>query len=135
MVARRAGVSPQTVSDPINSPGMLRPETLERVRRAIGEMGYRPSRAAQTLRTRSSRLIGYGIQPAAAGQPVLDGYEELIAQHEVDGFVLSGTDRGNPRLGRCPRRLGHGRRGRTHRRPGPPRDRLPRLGTRYLRRR
>ncbi|WP_433446937.1 LacI family DNA-binding transcriptional regulator [Streptomyces sp. CA-142005] len=127
MVARRAGVSPQTVSNAINSPEMLRPETLERVRRAIDEMGYRPSRAAQTLRTRSSKLIGYGIQPAPAGQPVLDrflhalsqaadeagyrillfacppggpsldGYEELLAQHEVDGFVLSGTDRGDPR--------------------------------------
>jgi DNA-binding LacI/PurR family transcriptional regulator len=127
MVARRAGVSPQTVSNAINSPGMLRPETLERVSRVIDEMGYRPSRAAQTLRTRSSKLIGYGIQHAPfshpvldrflhalsqaadeagyrillfagpSGAPTLDGYEELLDQHEVDGFVLSGTDRGDPR--------------------------------------
>ncbi|MFC5218938.1 LacI family DNA-binding transcriptional regulator [Streptomyces coerulescens] len=127
MVARQAGVSPQTVSNAINSPDMLRPETLERVRRVIDEMGYRPSRAAQTLRTRSSKLIGYGIQPALSSSPVLDrflhalsqaadeagyrillfacppgapaleGYEELLNQHEVDGFVLSGTDRGDPR--------------------------------------
>ncbi|MFF4550606.1 LacI family DNA-binding transcriptional regulator [Streptomyces sp. NPDC001435] len=127
MVARQAGVSPQTVSNAINSPDLLRPETLERVRRAIEEMGYRPSRAAQTLRTRSSKLIGYGIQPATSSHPVLDqfmhalsraadeagyrillfasppggptlgGYEELLNQHEVDGFVLSGTDRGDPR--------------------------------------
>ncbi|MFE6937756.1 LacI family DNA-binding transcriptional regulator [Streptomyces chartreusis] len=127
MVARRAGVSSQTVSNAINSPDMLRPETLERVRRVIDEMGYRPSRAAQTLRTRSSKLIGYGIQPTPASSPVLDrflhalsqaaddagyrillfasppggptlaGYEELLDQHEVDGFVLSGTERGDPR--------------------------------------
>ncbi|MFF3820146.1 LacI family DNA-binding transcriptional regulator [Streptomyces bluensis] len=127
MVARRAGVSSQTVSNAINSPDLLRPETLERVRRVIDEMGYRPSRAAQTLRTRSSKLIGYGIQPAAFSYPVLDrflhavsqaaeeagyrillfacppggptleGYEELLDQHEVDGFVLSGTERGDPR--------------------------------------
>ncbi|MFE2041455.1 LacI family DNA-binding transcriptional regulator [Streptomyces sp. NPDC059477] len=126
-VAARAGVSPQTVSNAINSPDLLRPETLERVRRVIEETGYRPSRAAQTLRTRSSRLIGYGIQPAHSSSPVLDrflhalsqaadaagyrillfaspdggpsleGYEELLDQHEVDGFVLSGTDRADPR--------------------------------------
>ncbi|MCZ7431351.1 LacI family DNA-binding transcriptional regulator [Streptomyces sp. WMMC1477] len=126
-VARRAGVSPQTVSNAINSPDMLRPETLERVRHAIDAMGYRPSRAAQTLRTRSSKLIGYGIQPVPASSPVLDrflhalsqaadeagyrillfaappggptleGYGELLDQHEVDGFVLSGTEHGDPR--------------------------------------
>ncbi|MDQ1022127.1 LacI family DNA-binding transcriptional regulator [Streptomyces afghaniensis] len=129
MVAARAGVSMQTVSNAINSPDLLRPETLERVRRAIDEMGYRPSRAAQTLRSGSSKLIGYGIQPTPPGTagavmdrflhalsdaadeagyrillfasppggPSLDGYEELLAQHEVDGFVLSGTERGDPR--------------------------------------
>ncbi|MFP8960680.1 LacI family DNA-binding transcriptional regulator [Streptomyces nanhaiensis] len=127
MVARRAGVSPQTVSNAINSPDMLRPETLERVRRVIDEMNYRPSRAAQTLRTRSSKLIGYGVLPAPSSHPVLDrflhalsqaadeagysillfacppggpsleGYEEMLDRHEVDGFVLSGTERGDPR--------------------------------------
>ncbi|AXG80895.1 LacI family DNA-binding transcriptional regulator [Streptomyces paludis] len=129
MVARRAGVSPQTVSNALNSPGLLRPETLERVSRAVEEMGYRPHRAAQTLRTRSSKLIGYGIRPTAPGlsAPVmdrflhalseaadeagyrillfasppgrasLDGHEELLDLHSVDGFVLSGTDRGDPR--------------------------------------
>ncbi|MFI5754772.1 LacI family DNA-binding transcriptional regulator [Streptomyces sp. NPDC051569] len=129
MVARRAGVSPQTVSNALNSPDLLRSETLERVLRAIDEMGYRPHRAAQTLRTRSSKLIGYGIRPTAPGTsaPVmdrflhalsetadeagyrillfasppgsagLDGYEELLDLHSVDGFVLSGTDRGDER--------------------------------------
>ncbi|MFJ1748482.1 LacI family DNA-binding transcriptional regulator [Streptomyces sp. NPDC088116] len=129
MVARRAGVSPQTVSNALNSPGLLRPETLERVSRTIDEMGYRPSRAAQTLRTRSSKLIGYGIRPSAPGTsaPVMDrflhalseaadeagyrillfasppgsaslaGHEDLLDLHNVDGFVLSGTDRGDPR--------------------------------------
>lgn len=127
MVAGRAGVSPQTVSNALNSPDLLRPETLERVLRAIDEMGYRPSRAAQTLRTRSSKLIGYGILPAPPGTTtlVLDrflhalseaadeagyrillfaapaddanlrGYEELLDEHDVDGFVLSDTDERN----------------------------------------
>ncbi|MFC9065302.1 MULTISPECIES: LacI family DNA-binding transcriptional regulator [Streptomyces] len=76
MVARRAGVSPQTVSNAINAPELLRPETLERVRAAIDAMGYRPHRAAQTLRTRSSRLIGYGVQSVDVDRttPVMDRF-------------------------------------------------------------
>ncbi|MCX4860444.1 LacI family DNA-binding transcriptional regulator [Streptomyces canus] len=130
MVAARAGVSKQTVSNALNSPELLRPETLERVRRAIDEMGYRPSRAAQSLRTRSSKLIGYGMRPSPPGTtfPVMDrflhalseaadqagyrivlfaeragdtslkGYEELLAQNDVDAFVISDTaERGDPR--------------------------------------
>jgi len=128
-VARRAGVSPQTVSNALNAPDLLRPQTLERVLQAIEELGYRPHRAAQTLRTRSSRLIGYGIRPTPPGTsaPVMDrflhalsqtadeagyrillfasppgsaglkGYEELLDLHSVDGFVLSGTERGDRR--------------------------------------
>ncbi|MEV7084495.1 LacI family DNA-binding transcriptional regulator [Streptomyces sp. NPDC093085] len=129
MVARRAGVSPQTVSNALNAPGLLKPETLERVRSTVDAMGYRPHRAAQTLRTRSSKLIGYGIRPTAPGStapvmdrflhalsgaadeagyrillfasppgaPGLEGHEELLDLHSVDGFVLSGTDRDDPR--------------------------------------
>src|SRR3954452_15074158 len=80
VVARRAGVSPQTVSNAINAPDLLRPETLERVRRAIDELGYRPRRAAQTLRTRSSRLIGYGTLPASASHTVLDRFLHALSQ-------------------------------------------------------
>jgi DNA-binding LacI/PurR family transcriptional regulator len=129
MVAARAGVARQTVSNAINSPGLLRPQTLERVQRAIDELNYRPHRAAQALRTRASRLIGYGIRPSVAGvaTPVLDDflhaisdaadqagyrvvlfsappgdkerdrYQQLLDEQGADGFVLSGTDRGDQR--------------------------------------
>ncbi|RBM16638.1 LacI family transcriptional regulator [Streptomyces sp. PT12] len=82
MVARRAGVSPQTVSNAINAPELLRPETLARVRQAIDTMGYRPHRAAQTLRTKSSRLIGYGIQPVDVDRstPVMDRFLHALSQ-------------------------------------------------------
>ncbi|MFF2079729.1 LacI family DNA-binding transcriptional regulator [Kitasatospora sp. NPDC058162] len=131
MVAARAGVGRQTVSNAINSPELLRPQTLERVRRAIDELGYRPHRAAQALKTRASRLIGYGIRSSSTGvpTPVLDqflhslseaadragyrvvlfavapgddgltSYQQLLDEHGADGFVLSGTDRGDPRQG------------------------------------
>ena len=66
-VAERAGVSRQTVSNAVNNPDLLRPDTLERVRSAIDEMGYSPNRAARNLRTRSSQLIGLRVSPAQEG--------------------------------------------------------------------
>ncbi len=66
-VADEAGVSRQTVSNALNSPHLLRADTLERVQRAIETLGYSPNRAARSLRTRSSHLIGLRIDPAAEG--------------------------------------------------------------------
>lgn len=63
-VAQRAGVSRQTVSNAANAPHRLRPETLQRVLGTIDELGYRPSQAARSLRTRSTRVIGCRLLPA-----------------------------------------------------------------------
>ena len=63
-VAAEAGVSRQTVSNALNSPDLLRPETLERVQEAIERLGYSPNRAARNLRTRASHLIGLRVEPA-----------------------------------------------------------------------
>ena len=66
-VAERAGVSRQTVSNAVNNPDLLRPDTLERVRQTIAELGYSPNRAARNLRTRTSSLIGLRFTPAQEG--------------------------------------------------------------------
>lgn len=66
-VAERAGVSRQTVSNAVNNPDLLRPDTLARVQGAIDELGYSPNRAARNLRTRASHLIGMRIGPAQEG--------------------------------------------------------------------
>ncbi|WGL52899.1 LacI family DNA-binding transcriptional regulator [Nocardioides sp. BP30] len=66
-VAELAGVSRQTVSNAVNNPDLLREDTLARVQAAIEELGYQPNRAARSLRTRSSRLIGLRIAPAQEG--------------------------------------------------------------------
>ena len=76
-VAEQAGVSRQTVSNAINNPELLRPETLERVQGAIQELGYRPNRAARHLRTRASHLIGLRMLPA----------QEFTANAAMDRFV------------------------------------------------
>ncbi|WP_433606855.1 LacI family DNA-binding transcriptional regulator [Dactylosporangium sp. CA-139114] len=62
-VAKAAGVSRQTVSNVLNAPERVRPETRERVEAAIDQLGYRPNRLAQGLRASSSRMIGYRLEP------------------------------------------------------------------------
>jgi DNA-binding LacI/PurR family transcriptional regulator len=66
-VAAAAGVSRQTVSNALNSPELLRPETLERVQQAIDRLGYTPNRAARNLRTRASHFVGLRLEPAVEG--------------------------------------------------------------------
>lgn len=66
-VADEAGVSRQTVSNALNNPDLLRPETLERVQEVISRLGYSPNRAARQLRTRSSHLLGLRFEPAQEG--------------------------------------------------------------------
>ncbi|MDO5671254.1 MAG: LacI family DNA-binding transcriptional regulator [Actinomycetaceae bacterium] len=55
-VARSAGVSTATVSRVLNNQG-VRPETVQRVEKAMKELGYIPNRTARSLRTRRSELI------------------------------------------------------------------------------
>lgn len=50
-VAEHARVSRQTVSNALNRPDVVRPTTLDRVRRAVAELGYRPMPAARQLRS------------------------------------------------------------------------------------
>ncbi len=68
-VAHRAGVSYQTVSRVLNAQPRIRPETAERVRAAIAELGYRPNRAARALVTRRSRTIGVLLSARALYGP------------------------------------------------------------------
>jgi LacI family transcriptional regulator len=60
-VADRAGVSIATVSRVLNNPGMVAAETAERVRGVVSEMGYIPNVSAQSLVTRSSRLLAMAL--------------------------------------------------------------------------
>ena len=60
-------MSRQTVSNALNSPHLLRADTLARVQTAIDRLGYSPNRAARNLRTRASHLIGLRIDPYVAG--------------------------------------------------------------------
>ena len=58
VVAAAAGVSPATVSRIVNgNHGRASPETVERVRRIVAELGYRPNHAGRSLRRRESQIV------------------------------------------------------------------------------
>jgi len=73
-VARRAGVSYQTVSKLLNKQVHLAPETEARIWEAVQALGYRPLYMARGLRSRQSRTLGYSWNPARPGttNPILD---------------------------------------------------------------
>src|SRR4051812_47482673 len=57
-VARAAGVSHQTVSRVLNGSASVRPETRDRVVRAVRELDYRRNSVARALVTGRSRTLG-----------------------------------------------------------------------------
>jgi LacI family transcriptional regulator len=57
-VAKKAGLSPTTVSRVINKNGYFSEETMHKVESAIEELGYRPNWMARSLRGKPSKLIG-----------------------------------------------------------------------------
>ncbi|MFF5293330.1 LacI family DNA-binding transcriptional regulator [Paractinoplanes globisporus] len=99
-VAVRAGVSRQTVSNVINTPEVVRPETRERVREAIASLGYRVNQAARQMRTGRSKLLAVRIEPARDGinGSVLDRFlhgltdAATVAGYRVMLYTASGDD-------------------------------------------
>jgi LacI family transcriptional regulator len=64
-VASAAGVSSQTVSRVVNNHPYVTEETRQKVMAIIREMDYRPNRAARSLATQQTRMLGvitYGLQ-------------------------------------------------------------------------
>ncbi len=60
-VARRAGVALGTVSNAVNNPHLVSPNTLQRVQAAILELGFVPNRRARALAAGASTTIGFVI--------------------------------------------------------------------------
>ena len=58
-VAEEAGVSLQTVSNVLNFPERVKPETTERVMQAINKLNYTPNLSARRLRSKKSASIAY----------------------------------------------------------------------------
>lgn len=60
-VARASGVSVGTVSRTLNAPETVRPSTLEKVRAAIDDLGFKPDARAQGMRRRNTMAVGFII--------------------------------------------------------------------------
>src|SRR3977135_962571 len=57
-IARVVGVSAATVSNALNGKRNVGHAIRQKIRRAAQELGYRPNRAAQAMRTGQTRAIG-----------------------------------------------------------------------------
>ena len=56
-VARRAQVSPATVSRVLNGSSTVHPDLMRRVQAAVQALGYQPNGVARSLRRRESSLL------------------------------------------------------------------------------
>ncbi len=119
-VAKRAAVSPVTVSRVLNAAPNVNEATRARVHQAIAELGYVPNVAARSLRSRRTRSIALilpditnpfwptvarGVEDAAqrGGYTVLlcnsdenadkqARYLEVVISQQVDGVVIAPAD-------------------------------------------
>ena len=80
-VARRAGVSPGTVSNVLNRPERVAAGTRERVERAIQELGFVRNGSASPLRAGQSRAVGLVVLDV--GNPffvdIARGVEDVVS--------------------------------------------------------
>ncbi len=81
-VARRAGVSYQTVSKLLRDEIKVSPDTRARIEAAVAELGYKPNTAGRSLRTKTSLLIGYSWKPNFQSRvnPILEQFLRSIVQ-------------------------------------------------------
>jgi DNA-binding LacI/PurR family transcriptional regulator len=69
------------VSNALNRPEVVRPATLDRVRTAIDELGYRPHASARRLRTRQSSTLGVRLPPVhGISGAVLDRFLHALVE-------------------------------------------------------
>lgn len=98
-VARVAGVGLGTASRVISGKGSVSPATAVRVRKAIEELGFRPSHAARSLPTGSSQTIGVYI-PVLTGTfytPILNTIDAQLRASGQHMVVAFGTGAGDAR--------------------------------------
>ena len=119
-VARLAGVSAVTVSRVLNNSTRVSAKTQERVRQAIDELGYVPSVAARSLRSRQNftlalivpdinntfwTTVARGVEDAAQGKGYSiilcntdenaakqQSYLDVVISQQVDGVIIAPYD-------------------------------------------
>ncbi len=86
-VAQLAGVAIGTVSRVVNGVPSVRPDAREKVLAAIAQLAWKPNAAAQNMRGRASRIIGFIFSdirnPLYAS--MIKGAEDVLTRH---GYIL-----------------------------------------------
>lgn len=90
-VARLAGVSTATVSYVLNGTRPISDDVSERVRRAASELGYRPNRIAQALRTGSTHTLGL-IVPDLSNPWFAEVVREVTLAAQKEGYLVLVAD-------------------------------------------
>ncbi|MEV4937632.1 LacI family DNA-binding transcriptional regulator [Streptomyces zaomyceticus] len=82
-VARRAGVTKQTVSNVVTGRVGVRPDTAARVRAAIDELGYVPNLVARSLATGSTRTVGLFVPTVGTAfyADLVEEAEDALDEH------------------------------------------------------
>src|SRR5690349_4249581 len=86
-VAKRAGVSPITVSRVVRQPGLVSDDTRLRVEAAMRELGYVPNMVAGSLASARTRSVGV-LVPTIANSIFADTVQGLSEVLEPLGFSV-----------------------------------------------
>jgi DNA-binding LacI/PurR family transcriptional regulator len=90
-IALKAGVAHTTVSRALHGNALISSETTDRIRQIAAEMGYRPSAAAQSLRTNRSLMLGVVV--SSLDDPffseILQGIEDGVQSSGYSLFVAA----------------------------------------------
>jgi len=86
-VARKANVSPATVSRVLNHPEIVRPALRDKVMRYITDLSYTPDSAARALKSGRMRTIG-AIVPTLGLGIFAEGVEALQNRLSESGYML-----------------------------------------------
>src|SRR6201995_4810062 len=86
-VAKLAGVSSITVSRVVRLPGLVAPETRERVEAAMRELGYVPNQLAGALAGARTRSVGV-LVPTIANSIFADTVQGLTDELEPLGYAV-----------------------------------------------
>src|ERR1700690_976225 len=105
-VAARARLSTATVSRAMNQRKSVRPQTAEKVRRAIRELGYYPNTQARALVSGKTRMFGLIISDIVNPFfPELVKSFEFAAIHHGYEVIVANTDYNSERMSMCVRRM------------------------------
>ncbi|GAA4895283.1 LacI family DNA-binding transcriptional regulator [Tessaracoccus lubricantis] len=91
-LAAQVGVSRQTISNVLNKPEKVSPQTRQRVLAAIEAAGYRPSNAARALRTQRTHTLAMRLSNAGDGinGAVMDGFlHALVTAAGLRGYRIT----------------------------------------------